>query len=244
MTGADCSALGVVAERGRGEPLQGHFKLITPANLPAIIWGRITPSPRGPVRPIDRAAAARGIEHGPVHPGYAEGQKEARSVRVDPTRIDIDFDPMSQHMVGVSAHGLMSFDVPFISEMVPNLWLGGCEDGLVLPTFIKHLVSLYPWEKYTVNHDLDSSLIVRMYDSTDQAFDQVDAIARWVNDSRDWAPTLVHCQAGLNRSSLVVVRALMLGGMPVGEAIALVREKRSPACLSNPSFERWLRAQS
>jgi protein-tyrosine phosphatase len=51
----------------------------------------------------------------------------------------------------------------------------------------------------------------------------------------------VHCQAGLNRSSLVVGRALMLGGMTADDAIVLIRRKRSPACLSNPSFERWLR---
>jgi protein-tyrosine phosphatase len=164
-------------------------------------------------------------------------------VRADPTKIDIEFDPMTQHMVGVSTHGLMPFDVPFISEIVPNLWLGGCEDGLILPSFIKHLVSLYPWESYTANHELDSRLEVRMYDSTDQEFDQVDKIALWLNACRDWAPVLVHCQAGLNRSSLVVARALMLNGMASGEAIELVRKKRSPACLSNPSFERWLRAQ-
>ena len=29
--------------------------------------------------------------------------------------------------------------------------------------------------------------------------------------------------------------------MTAADAIALIREKRSPACLSNPSFERWLR---
>ncbi len=160
---------------------------------------------------------------------------------IDPTRIDIEFDPLRQHMVGVSAHGLMPFDVPFISEITDNLWLGGCEDGLVLPGFIGHLVSLYPWERYTVNHELDSTLEVRMYDSTDQAFDQVDAIASWVNACRQTAPTLVHCQAGLNRSSLVAARALVLGGMTADLAIALIREKRSAACLSNPSFERWLR---
>ena len=39
---------------------------------------------------------------------------------IDPTRIDIEFDPQRQHMVGVSAHGLMRFDVPFISEIVPG----------------------------------------------------------------------------------------------------------------------------
>jgi protein-tyrosine phosphatase len=160
----------------------------------------------------------------------------------DHTRIDIEVDPQRQHMVGISAHGLIHFDVPFITEIAPNLWLGGCEDGLILPTFIAHLVSLYQWESYVVEHELDTSLVVRMYDSVDQAFDQVDGIATWVNVCRESGPILVHCQAGLNRSSLIVTRALVLGGMAVDNAITLVREKRSPACLSNPSFERWLRA--
>ena len=160
---------------------------------------------------------------------------------IDPSRIDIEFDPQRQRMVGISAHGLQHFDVPFISEIVPGLWLGGCEDGLILPFFIENLVSLYPWESYTVNHELHSSLEVRMYDSVDQAFDQVDGIAAWVNTSRSIGPTLVHCQAGLNRSSLVAARALVLDGMTADEAIELIREKRSPVCLCNPSFERWLR---
>ena len=160
---------------------------------------------------------------------------------IDPSRIEIAFDPRRQRMAGISAHGLMSFDVPFISEITDNLWLGGCEDGLVLPEFIGHLVSLYPWEQYTVKHDLDSRLEVRLYDQTDQAMDQVDAIASLVNTCRRSAPTLVHCQAGLNRSSLVAARALVLEGMSADEAITLIRDKRSPACLCNPAFERWLR---
>lgn len=159
---------------------------------------------------------------------------------IDPTRIDIAVDPQRQRLIGVSAHGLRHFDVPYISEIVPGLWLGGCEDGPVLPGFIKHLVSLYPWESYTVNHELDSALEVRMYDSLDQTFHQVDGISQWVNECRPSGPVLVHCQAGLNRSSLVVTRALVLDGMPVLEAIALVRQKRSPVCLCNPSFEQWL----
>ena len=56
---------------------------------------------------------------------------------VDPTKIDIEFDPLRQRMVGISAHGLKPFDVPFISEIVPDLWVGGCEDGLILPEFIE-----------------------------------------------------------------------------------------------------------
>ncbi len=158
----------------------------------------------------------------------------------DPTRIDIEFDPLTQHMRGVSMHGHIPFDVPFMSEVASNLWLGGCQDGMILPSFIKHLVSLYPWESYTVNHDLDSTLEVTMYDSEDQAFGQVDTIAAWINECRATGPVLVHCQAGLNRSSLVAARALVLEGMKPADAIALIRATRSPACLCNPAFERWL----
>ena len=159
----------------------------------------------------------------------------------DPTRIDIEFNPLARRMIGTTGHGNIPFNIPFISEIAPNLWQGGCQDGLVLPSFIQHLVSLYPWDAYTVEHELSSALEIRMYDSIDQSTEQVDALAAWVNSCRKDGPTLVHCQAGLNRSSLVSARALMFEGMEGAEAIKTLREKRSPACLCNPSFERWIR---
>ena len=159
----------------------------------------------------------------------------------DPTAIQIDFDPTVKRMKGATAHGGLSFDVPFVSEIGFNLWQGGCEQGLQLPKFIRHLVSLYPWERYTVKHELDSVLVVRMYDSVDQTFDQVEELARWVNVCRATGAVLVHCQAGLNRSSLVAARALMLGGKTADDAIRIVRERRSPACLCNRAFEAYLR---
>lgn len=160
---------------------------------------------------------------------------------MDPTRITVETDPTTRRMRGVTVHGNLYFDVPFMTEIAPNLWQGGCENGLILPTTIKHLVSLYPWEEYRVKHSLRSKLEVKMFDSLDQAMDQVDVIADWVNLCRQTAPVLVHCQAGLNRSSLVTVTALAHEGMPVGDAIDLLREKRSSACLCNPAFEEWLR---
>jgi protein-tyrosine phosphatase len=159
----------------------------------------------------------------------------------DPTGIKIAFDPTQQRMRGFTTHGALPFDAPYISEIVPGLWQGGCKAGLILPKFIEHVVSLYPWEAYKAKHDLFTSLSVRMKDSKDQGTGAVDEIARWVNVCRKTGPTLVHCQAGLNRSSLVVARALMLDGSTAGDAIALIREKRSAACLCNPAFEDWLR---
>jgi protein-tyrosine phosphatase len=160
----------------------------------------------------------------------------------DPTRISLKTDPVRQRMRGRTLHGDLEFDVPFVSQVEGNLWQGGCEDGLVLPEQIKHLVSLYPWEQYWVRHQLTSAMTVQMYDSVEQTFEQVDAIASWVASCVLDGPTLVHCQAGLNRSSLVAARVLMMTGRSADEAIRLLRDVRSPAVLCNPSFEEYLRS--
>ena len=126
----------------------------------------------------------------------------------DPTAFEIDFDPLTQRMVGETIHGDIDFDVPFMTEVVPGLWQGGCENDLVLPDFIEHVVSLYPWERYTIEHRLYSFMEVTMYDdSSGVSAEQVDRLARWVNVCRQTGPTLVHCQAGLNRSALIVASA-------------------------------------
>lgn len=159
----------------------------------------------------------------------------------DPTAIPIRFDPTKQRMVGTARHGNTPFDVPFISELATRLWQGGCQNGLILPKFIDVVISLYPWERYTITNDAEL-IEVAMYDSEDQAFDQVDSLAMLVNKYRDDGKNvLVHCQAGLNRSSLIATRALMFDGMSADDAIKLIREKRSPACLCNPAFESHLR---
>lgn len=161
----------------------------------------------------------------------------------DPTKIEIDFDPTVQRMRGIAYHGNTPFDVPFISQITDNLWQGGCEDGLVLPGHIDHVVSLYPWEEYTMKHQVKSYLSVRMYDSSDGSgpnIEQVIDVATWVNAARKTGTVLVHCQAGLNRSSFVAGMALVLRGYPAKDAIALLREKRSPAVLCNSTFEEAL----
>jgi hypothetical protein len=158
----------------------------------------------------------------------------------DPTRIDIEFDPREQRMNGIAHHGRTPFDVPYISQIDETLWVGGCTDGLNLPLDIAHVVSLYPWESYAYHDHVRTLLQVYMYDSLDQSMEQVGATAAWVNACRKDGATLVHCQAGLNRSNLVAATALILDGLAPADAIALLREKRSPAVLCNPAFEYHL----
>ena len=165
--------------------------------------------------------------------------------RADPTAVAITLDPRNQRMSGMTVHGDMPFDVPFVSPITDDLWAGGCVDGLVLPAEVDHVVSLYPWEAYQLQREIKSMLAVRLYDSLDD-FDeeQIVGIASWVNVCRKSGVTLVHCQAGLNRSALVAGLALVLDGYTPEDAIALLREKRSPAVLCNPVFEAWLLGQA
>jgi len=169
---------------------------------------------------------------------------------IDPTAYelggDVDLsDPRIRRLDGWSNHGMMRLQMPFMTEVAENLWHGGVERGMVLPEFVQFKLSLYPWEDYEIQHDVESRK-VEMYDSLDQGFDRVIELAEWVNERRLIGPVFVHCQAGLNRSSLVVAMALLgLGDVDTGqEAIDLIRKKRDRACLCNPSFEAWVRKQT
>ena len=62
------------------------------------------------------------------------------------------------------------------------------------------------------------------------------AYQRWSSGQR----VLIRCQAGLNRSGLLTVLVLMLAGWEAGEAIRLIRAKRSPVALFNDDFVDWL----
>ena len=158
----------------------------------------------------------------------------------DPVRIDPNVDPTQIRLSGVTRHGHLNFDVPLISQVGVNLYLGGCPETLVLPDFVANLVSLYDGASYTVHHRLSSSLSVPLHDSVNEDLTQIDSIARWVNSRCEFGPTLVQCQLGINRSALVVARALMLRGYSAVDAVSLIRAKRSHVCLCNPYFEEWL----
>ena len=55
--------------------------------------------------------------------------------------------------------------------------------------------------------------------------------------------TLVRCQAGYNRSGLVVALALIKRGYRPDDAIRLLRERRSSWVLCNPAFVDYLKRQ-
>lgn len=156
--------------------------------------------------------------------------------------IDYDYpttDLRAHHIEGMLPDG-RQLKIPLISEIQPNLWMGGCIDGVHLPEDFGFVLSLYPWEKYVIGPETERQE-TRLYDSAKLPdAGELHDLAALVNERRAQHKTLVHCQAGLNRSGLVTALALMLGGGSAEFAINLLREKRDHLVLCNQAFERWL----
>lgn len=150
-------------------------------------------------------------------------------------------DFTTHHIEGIAREGNTPFICPLITQVEGNLWQGGCINGVSLGGRFEHVISLYPWERFAPMRELQTFFEARLYDGpTVPDEEQLYAIARLVNFCRKKGPTLVHCQAGLNRSALITSLALILEGEAPAAAIALLRKQRSPAVLCNKAFESWL----
>lgn len=133
------------------------------------------------------------------------------------------------------------FSTALISHIEDNLWVGGCINGVRLDDDFQSVISLYKWERYELGPDTERHEF-KMYDSGDTLpSEQLHEIADIVVAALDrGGKVLVHCQAGLNRSNLITALALMKRGRTAEEAIALLRDQRSPVVLCNEAFEAWL----
>jgi hypothetical protein len=160
----------------------------------------------------------------------------------EPTSIAADF--ASHHIEGYARAAVEQgrdgrFSVPLISEVLPGLWQGGCINGVRLGDEFDLVISLYPWEKYTLGPNTER-VEFTAYDAAEVP--NVAAAAQLAYDNwKDGKRVLIHCQAGLNRSGLVSALVLMGDGYSADDAITLLREKRCPMVLCNAAFERYLR---
>lgn len=135
------------------------------------------------------------------------------------------------------------FSVPLISHIEGTLWMGGKPEGEMAKAF-DYVVNLYGVVDYKLREGQTFVLHV-MHDSASQALEreQMLTLAQTIKRFMANGRTLVHCQAGLNRSGLLVALTLMLHGMPAREAIALLREKRCAQVLCNSHFAHWLQME-
>lgn len=132
------------------------------------------------------------------------------------------------------------FDAPLISPVDGNLYQGGCQQGVPLGDEFATVVSLYPWERYGLAEGVELYEF-QMYDSSEGVlFEDLVKASDAVLKGLAKGNTLVHCQAGLNRSGLVAAFTLMRLGKSAQEAIDLLRRQRSSFVLCNKTFVKQL----
>ena len=138
------------------------------------------------------------------------------------------------------------------SMIAPNLFQGGTDDLDVIHLAQTNnrartdlpfdaIVTMYAWARpadwnvqefrYGVP---DASITEIDLDRLRQAVDF--GYDRWKQGDR----VLIRCQAGLNRSGLVLALILIKDGLTPAEAIARIRENRGPDALFNRDFHNWL----
>jgi protein-tyrosine phosphatase len=151
-------------------------------------------------------------------------------------------DPLNYPWRGTAAHGDTPFDTTLVTKMDEDLYLGGCVPDVLLPADVEYVVSLYPWEQFRARPDqVRGILSLALYDDVDQEPELFLLAATAIDAFRAKGPTLVHCQAGLNRSATALaVHLIRDEGMTAEGALALMRERRSPAVVCNAGFEAWL----
>lgn len=157
--------------------------------------------------------------------------------------IQADFEAHSIN--GYVANG-DSIHCQLISQIVGNLWMGGCIDQVRLPDSFDTVISLYPWEKYilgptTTRHEY------RMHDSGSvPPWEELEVpIYQTLKSLQDGKKTLIHCQAGLNRSGLITALVMAVNPKRPPERtmegiISKLRDRRHRLVLCNKTFESYL----
>lgn len=142
---------------------------------------------------------------------------------------------------------------PLYTEILPGLFLGGTanSDTIFTPAHGRKAFDDLSFQSvitmfYAANPVGFNSHEVR-YHIVDGPLDNVDMIrlgeivlwghSRW-REKNDIL--LVRCQAGINRSSLILSLLLIKEGYSAAAAIELIRSKRFSYCLSNGYYEKWL----
>ncbi|MFF2542134.1 protein phosphatase [Kitasatospora sp. NPDC058063] len=136
------------------------------------------------------------------------------------------------------------------NEIVPGLWMGGhyftrpggelelaivrAEFDLVVSLFTRSGHGPAPGVEHVLREVPDAPLSPGQLLAVQEAAELTEAAVR------RGRRTLVRCHSGYNRSGLVVAQALIGLGHESGEAVRLVRERRSPWALNNPVFVDYL----
>lgn len=139
------------------------------------------------------------------------------------------------------------------SEILPGLWMGGTSDRATLgysgapeitnlhfDTVATLYASALPVDWYV------KEIRLGFYDHDKVDIDSQDLEQVVSAVHQDWQSgkrVLIRCQAGWNRSGLIMGLVLIRSGIPAQQAIDLIRERRSGSALCNRTFEQFLLEQ-
>lgn len=143
-------------------------------------------------------------------------------------------------------------DTELYSEILEGLYMGGTADDDVVDVAkplrnlgevqeFDSVVTCYSWAQPMSWYVHENRFGFADGPMDDKTFAKVDELATWLHS--EWKAgkrCLSRCQAGLNRSGILVARILMKDGYSADEAINLIRKKRSPHALFNQDFVRKL----
>lgn len=147
-----------------------------------------------------------------------------------------------------------SNDPPLYSEILPNLWQGGTDDDDLVHKGTGRLPTYSYFKEFDVvvslsAYSLPMGWMVKEYrfgfpdgPTSEDIYAELETIADYAYlDWKAGKKCLVRCQAGINRSGLVVALILIRDGMSAEDAISLIRIKRSQYALDNVHFVEYLR---
>lgn len=148
----------------------------------------------------------------------------------------------------------LELDADLWNEVLPNLWQGGTDDldtiydtvlesesAFITKSDFDTVITAYAWAQPC--DWLVKEIRYPFYDSDmkDLNIEELQSVALLAHT--DWKAgkkVLIRCQAGWNRSGLIMALVLMREGYSAQQAIDLIRKQRSKNALCNPRFVAWL----
>jgi hypothetical protein len=135
-----------------------------------------------------------------------------------------------------------------VFEVVPGLLIATTLDpsAQYATLEVDAIVDLEDWEVWVPPVPRDRLYLSFPMDDGDEVDPKVRDVAAFIASLvQAGQRVLVHCTEGLNRSGLVIARALMEMGHTASEAIEVVRRQRGPSvdgfpALGNDAFVEWL----
>jgi hypothetical protein len=139
------------------------------------------------------------------------------------------------------------------SEILPNLFISGTLDedvvqrgkstlSLAQPAPFDSVVCMYGHANPIGYYVREQRFGIADAELDEDSKPEIRQLAQWLHS--EWKMgkrAAAKCQAGWNRSGLIAALVLLHEGFSSEDAIALIREKRSPNALCNPHFVAYIK---